>query len=289
MEPRPRVLTAWWLLGFAALAVLLLRHGNPLDYLSRLDRTAALNLGAFYLVALAFLIRFASLAWAAGRWSRGEPLEPLAIALAIAGTILIGLTGARLFVASRSSTSCCSTSCCGGRSRCAASRPTRSRPASLIVFGVGTIKRYQGYNATHPDAQVAFTDYATEAAPSELADAYANNYVDSVRLIAISDRLVPRSADWEGARPLLELAVKPLPRPIRPSIDRQPVLKQTFAPSEEYAYAMPLVATSFLAGGILVVVLASLPARGCSSARWTAAWRPRARRRARSRSSSSRS
>ena len=260
MEPRPRVLAAWWLLGFAALAVLLLRHGNPLDYLSRLDRTAALNLGAFYLVALAFLIRFASLAWAAGRWSRGEPLEPIAIALAIAGTILIGLTGARLFVVIALVDFLLLYVLLRRPIALRRVAPYALAAGILIVFGVGTIKRYQGYNATHPDARVTFTHYATKQAPPELADAYANNYVDSVRLIAISDRLVPRSADWEGARPLLELAVKPLPRPIRPSIARQPVLKQTFAPSEEYAYAMPLVATSFLAGGILVVVLASLGA-----------------------------
>ncbi|MDQ3721752.1 MAG: hypothetical protein M3376_01495, partial [Actinomycetota bacterium] len=99
MQPRPRVLLAWWFLGVAALAVLLLRHGDPLDYLTQLDRTASLNRGAFYLVALALLMRYAALAWAAGRWSRGEPLEPLAITLAIAGTLLIALTGARLFVA----------------------------------------------------------------------------------------------------------------------------------------------------------------------------------------------
>ena len=254
-QPRPRVLTAWWLLGFVALAALLLRHGNPLEYLSRLDRTAALNLGAFYLVALAFLMRFAPLAWAAGRWSRGEPLEPAAIVLAVAGTVLIALTGARLFVAIALADFLLLYVLLRRPLRLRRVAPYALATAVVIVFGVGTLKRFQGYNATHPDAQVGFVDYATQRAPSELADAYANNYVDSVRLVAISDRLVPRSADWEGARPLLELAVKPLPRPIRPGIDRQAVLQQTFAPSEEYAYAMPLVATSFLAGGILVVIL----------------------------------
>jgi len=258
MQPQPRVLVAWWLLGFAALAALLLRHTNPLDYLLHLDRSAALNLGAFYLVALALLMRFAALAWAAGRWSRGEALEPLAIALAVVGTGLIALTGSRLFVALALADFLLL--------YVLLRRPVALRRVApyvlaigvFIVFGVGTLKRYQGYNASHPDAKVTLAHYATEQAPSELASAYANNYVDGVRLVAIADRLVPRSADWEGGRALLEMAIKPLPRPIRPDIERQDVLREAFNPTEDYAFAMPLVAIAFLAGGILVVLLVSL-------------------------------
>ncbi len=258
MQPRPRVLMAWWALGLVALAALLLRHGNPLEYLTRLDRSAALNLGVFYLVALAFAMRFAALAWAAGRWSRGEPLEPMAIALAAAGTLFIGLTGGRLFVAVALADFLLLYVLLRRPLPLRRVAPYAMTAGILVVFVAGTVKRYQGYNATHPDAQVGFTQYATKQAPSELADAYANNYVDTVRLVAITDRLVPRSAGWEGGRALLEMAVKPLPRPIRPKIDRQPVLQQAFSPTEQYAFAMPLIATAFLAGGIIVVVLVSL-------------------------------
>ena len=258
MQPRARVLIGWWMLGIASLAALLLRHGNPLDYLLHLDRSAALNLGAFYLVALALVMRFAALAWAAGSWSRGEPMPRLAIALALGGTVLIGLTGGRLFIAVALADFLLL--------YVLLRRPIALRRAApfviaiglLIIFGLGTLKRYQGYNAAHPKARVSLPHYAIKQAPSEFASAYANNYVDSVRLLAIADRLVPRSADWEGDRALLEMAVKPLPRAIRPKIERQDVLRTAFNPTEDYAFAMPLIGTSFLAGGALVVLLVSI-------------------------------
>jgi len=257
VQPRTRVLTAWWMLGFAALAALLLRHGNPLEYLSHLDRSAALNLGAFYLVALALTMRFSVLAWAAARWSSGERLEPLAVALVIAGTILIGLTGGRLFVAIAIADFLLLYVLVRRPIPLKRLLPYAVAAGLLIVFGIGTLKRYQGYNATHPESQVGIVEYVTDRAPGELASAYANNYVDTIRLVAIADRLVPRQAAWEGERVLLEMAVKPLPRSIRPEIDRQPVLARELSPSDDYVYAVPLVATSFLAGGLLVVMLVS--------------------------------
>ena len=258
MQPRPRVLVAWWLVGLAGFAVLLLRHGDPLDYLRHLDQSAALNLGAFYLVALALMMRYAALVWAAGRWSRGERLEPGAIALAVAGTMLIALTGARLFVAVALADFLLLYVLLRRPIPLRRIAPYVAVIGILIVFGVGTLKRWQGYNTAHPAADVGFVEYATKQAPGELADAYANNYVDSVRLVALADRLVPRSADWEGGRAVLVMAVKPLPRAIRPQIERQRVLSATFNPNEQYALAMPLIATAFLAGGILVVLLVSL-------------------------------
>jgi hypothetical protein len=258
MQPQRGRLVAWWLLGLVALAALLLRHGNPLEYIAHLDRSAALNRGAFYLVAAALLIRYAALAWAAGRWSRGERLEPLAIALAVAGTALIALTGGRLFVAVALADFLLLYVLLRRPLRLRRIAPYVVAVGILVVFGVGTLKRYQGYNTAHPDARVGLAHYATRQAPSELADAYANNYVDGVRLVAMADSLVPRSADWEGGRALLETALKPLPRPVRPTLERQEVLHRAFEPTEQYAYAMPLIATAFLAGGILAVLFVSV-------------------------------
>jgi hypothetical protein len=198
------------------------------------------------------------LVWAAGRWSRGEPLEPLAIALAVAGTVLIGLTGSRLFVAVALIDFVLLYALLRRPLPLRRIAPYGLAIGLVIVFGLGTIKRFQSYNTSHPGSQIAFTHYATHNAPSELATAYANNYVDTVRLIAIADRLVPRSADWEGPRALLELAVKPLPRPVRPTIGRQQELRAAFEPNEDYAYAMPLFGTAFLAGGIVVLALVSI-------------------------------
>ena len=258
MQPRPRALVAWWLLGFVALAVVLLRHGSPLAYIGHLDRSAELNRGAFAIVATALLMRFAALAWAAGSWSREERLPARAIVLAVAGTVLIGLTGGRLFVVVALADFLLL--------YVLLRRPLPLRQVTpfvvaigvLVVFGVGTIKRHQGYNAAHPDARVGLAEYATRQAPTELSSAYANNYFDGVRLIAIADEMVPRRADWEGARALAETAVKPLPHAIRPEVGRQKVLRRAFNPTEDYAYAMPLIATSFLAGGMLVVLLVSI-------------------------------
>jgi hypothetical protein len=258
MRPQERILIAWWLFGFAALAAVLLRHGDPLDYLTHLDRSAALNLGAFYLVAMALVMRFAALAWAAGSWSCGQRLDRRAVALAVAGTVLIGLTGGRLFVAVALADFLLLYVLLRRPIRLRRVVPYVLAIGILIVFGIGTLKRHQGYNATHPAAEVGLLRYATHQAPSEFASAYANNYADGVRLVAIADHLVPRAADWEGGRALVEMALKPLPRSIRPALDRQDVLQQAFNPTEEYAYAMPLIATAFLAGGLLVVFSVSL-------------------------------
>ena len=258
VTPRTGVLKAWWLLGFAALAVLLLRHGNPLEYLSRLDETQATNRGAFFLVAIALLMRFSMLAWAAARWSQGRPLERTALALVVGGTALVALTGGRLFVAVALVDFLLLFVLLRRSLPLRRVAPWAIAAGLVIVFGLGTIKRYQGYESAHPGTTTGFVEYATKRAPPEFAAAYVNNYVDGVRLLAIADSLVPRSASYEGVRPLLEMAVRPLPNAIRPEIDRQPVLDAAFNPAEGSAYAMPLVVTSFLAGGVLVVLLASL-------------------------------
>ena len=257
-EPRTRGLTIWWLLGCGALATLLLRHGSPLEYLSHLDQSAALNLGAFHLVALAFTMRFSVLAWAAARWSRGEPMPWPVIALAAAGTALIALLGARLFLVVALADFLLLYALLRRPLRLRAVAPYVVIAGIVIVFGAGTVKRYQSYRTTHVQAPVGFVEYATTVAPGEFATAYANNYVDTVRLVATADELVPDRAAYEYARPLLELAVKPLPRPIRPTLERQRLLQETFTPNQDYAYAMPLIATALLAGGVLVVVLASV-------------------------------
>lgn len=258
VRPRLGVLKAWWLLGFSALAVLLLRHGDPFEYLSRLDETQTTTRGAFFLVALALLMRFSTLAWATARWSLGEALEPRAVGLIVASTALMALTGGRLFVAVALVDFLLLYVLLRRPLTLRRVAPYAIVAALLIVFGIGTIKRYQGYEAANPGTNVGFLEYATERAPRELVAAYANNYVDSVRLLAIADSVVPGSASYEGGRPLVELLVRPLPNAVRPDIDRQPVLRQAFEPGGAGAYAMPLPVTSFLAGGILVMVLASL-------------------------------
>jgi hypothetical protein len=257
MTPRLGVLKAWWLFGFAALAVLLLRHGDPLEYLGRLDESQVTNRGAFFLVALALLMRFSVLAWAAARWSRHEPLEPPALGLVVAGTALIGLTGARVFVAVALVDFLLLYVLLRRALPLRRVAPWALVAGLVIVFGIGTVKRYQGFEAAHPDARVGFVEYATKLAPPELAAAYANNYVDGVRLLAIADSLVPHKASYEGLRPLLELAVRPLPNAVRPELHRQRALRAAFEPSETSAYAMPLVVTAFLAGGLLVALLAA--------------------------------
>ena len=258
VQPRTTVLVAWWLLGFVAISVLLLRHGSPLDYLAHLDQTASLNEGAFYLVAAALTTRFAALAWAAALWSQGRPLPRRVIGLAVAGTVFFALIGARLFVAAAIVDFLLLYALLRRPLRLRQVAPYVVAGAVLIIFGGGTIKRYQAYTVTNPQSGVGFMEYATHTAPGEFATAYANNYVDGVRLIAIADELVPAAAGYEYARPLLELAVKPLPRSIRPTIGRQRALREAFSPDPKYAFAMPLFGTAFLSGGIVAVFLLSL-------------------------------
>ncbi|MCW3067367.1 MAG: hypothetical protein JWN32_4539 [Solirubrobacterales bacterium] len=253
---RPARAVAWFVVGLAGLAVLLAHAGGPAAYLSHLGETAGLNSGLFYVVWIALALRFAPFALVFVRWLRGVPVGPAVTALVLAGLALVMLTGARSFVAVGAVQLVLASALLRGRPSLARLAPIALVAGVALVFGLGTIKRHQSYNAQHPGAQLSLWTYATDVAPSSLVDAYVNNYVDTVRLVAVARSIVPKLAPYEGPRPLVELALKPVPSSIRPNVHRNREIAKVFDPHGGFAYAEPLQATAYLAGGPFVVALA---------------------------------
>jgi hypothetical protein len=254
-QEKPGRAAACFAAGLLGLAVLFAHAGGPFAYLSRLDATAGLNSGLFYVVAIALALRFSPFAVVFLRWARGARVGPRGWAFVAAGLGLLMLTGARSFVAVGAVQLIFASLLLRGRPSLVRTLPVAVITTLVLVFGVGTIKRHQTYNVQHPRDRMSLIAYAEDVAPYTAVDAYANNYVDTVRLVAVARAVVPHLAPYEGARPIVELALKPIPSTIRPAITRNSAISRVFDPHGGYAYATPLQVTAYLAGGPIAVAL----------------------------------
>ena len=254
-DVRPWRAAGWFGVGLLGLGVLMLNAGGPREYLSKLGETAGLNAGLFYVIWLVLALRFAPTAVAFVRWSRGTGAGRAALAGFAVAIVLLSLTGARAFVAIGAAQLLLSYALVKRRPSLRRVAPVAILAGLLLVFGLGTVKRHQTYNTQNPQAQLSLLEYAVDVAPSDAVDAYVNNYVDTVRLVALADAVVPDSAGYEGFRPLVQLLLKPIPSQLRPDVERDPVISQTFDPEGPFAYAEPLQVSIFLAGGPIAVGL----------------------------------
>jgi hypothetical protein len=252
----PRRAAGWFVVGLIALGVLMAHAGGPRAYLSRLDQTAGLNAGLFYVVAVALALRFGPSAIATLRWAGGAPLGRAGIATVAAGLGLLLLTGARAFMAVGLAQLLLTFALVRRRPSLRRLAPVALVAGLVLVFGVGAVKRHQSYNAQHPGAPLSLAAYLWHVAPGTTVDAYVNNYVDTVRLVAMAHRVVPAQAPFEGARPLEMLLLKPIPSGLRPAVARDPQIRRGFVPAGGFTYAEPLQVTAYLAGGPAAVVVA---------------------------------
>lgn len=249
---RPRAVLGY-AIGLLALAVIVANAGGPLEYLRSLNRTAGINAGLFYVIAALLLLRWVPVAIIAQRWGQGERPGRLVMTAFVLGTILLGATGARLFIV----IAVLELAMLWSLLR----RPIPTRVVLVgglviglvIVFGLGTIKRYQSAKSLGTIGDQSFATYATTTAPKELGVAYVNNYVDTVRLVGLSRAVVPDLAPYETVRPLKELFLKPLPSAIRPDIGRSKTITFAFSTGPDTAYSVPIQATALLAGGPIVL------------------------------------
>lgn len=246
----------WFVVGVVGLAILIAHAGGLRAYLHGLGSTAGLNAGLFYVVSLVLALRIGPTAAITVRWAARTPVGRALWMLLLAGMGLIAITGARAFVAVGAVQLLLLFAVLRRPPLLRRTAPIAVLGAVLLVFGVGTIKRYETYTTQHPTTQRSFGDYAVHIAPGEALDAYVNNYVDSVRLIAVARSIVPGRAPYEGVRPLEELALKPIPSGLRPELHRNRQIAGVFDPQGAFAYAEPLQVTAFLAGGPLAVLLA---------------------------------
>jgi hypothetical protein len=71
-----------------------------------------------------------------------------------------------------------------------------------------------------------------------------------VRLIALARAIVPKRAEYQHGRVVLQLLVQPIPRVLRPPVDSDPVIEQTFNPGGGNSYALPLQLVSYIQFGL---------------------------------------
>lgn len=253
---RPRILALWCLLGLLALAVFFHSSGGVVHYLKNLSNEGGLSRGKAYFEILALALLFAAQVVVCVRWSSGERLDAPQVAAAILGLALVALLGARLFIAIALVELALFYALVRRRPPLRYLVPTLLITAVLVIFGLGAIKRYSNYQDAHPGVHTTFGHYLRTAAVHELTTAYANNYADGVRLIALGRVTVPAYAEPEFGKEFLRLLLQPIPYQWRPNVSTARAITAAFYPSPSYAYSQPLQLVSYLQFSIPGLVLA---------------------------------
>jgi hypothetical protein len=253
---RPRILALWCLLGLLALAVFFHSSGGVVHYLKNLSNEGGLSRGKTYFEILALALLFAVQVGVCARWSVGKRLNALQMGATILGLALVALLGARLFIAIALVELALFYALVRRRPRLRRLVPTLLITAILVIFGLGAIKRYSNYRSAHPGVHTTFGHYLRTAAVHELTTAYANNYADGVRLIALGRVTVPAYAQPEFGKEFLRLLLQPIPYPWRPNVSTALAIKAAFYPSTSTAYAQPLQLVSYLQFSLPGVVFA---------------------------------
>lgn len=271
LEPERRLITVdqtgvdrrwiigWTVLGLLSLMAFFAGAGGPIYYLQHLNQSASLTAGLFYFVWGTLVLNFLVLTLTVRSWASGRPMSRRLIAAWLGVLIVLGATGNRAFIAIALVEAVVAFSL--------VCRPLRTGRIALwtvvgafvLVFGLGTVKRYESYSSV-PVHHQSFGSYAINTAPRQAIQAYVSNYVDTQQLISLARAVVPRYAHFERGVVLLALLVKPIPRVLRPVIHRQAVIKQVFYPPFGDRYAIPLQAIAYLQFGIPGVIFAFLVA-----------------------------
>ncbi len=253
---RRGALAIWCLAGLLALAIFFHSSGGVVYYLKNLDREGSLSRGKTYFEILALALLFAAQAVVCARWASGRGLSTrhrVALALAIG---LVALLGARTLIAIALVELGLFYALVRQRPALRHLAPGLLVTIVVVIFGFGAVKRYSNYQSLHPGVHTTFGHYLRTAAVHELATAYANNYADGVRLIALGRVTVPAYAEPEYGKELLRLLLQPIPYSWRPNVSTAPAIKAAFYPSPSYSYAQPLQLVSYLQFSLPGVVLA---------------------------------
>jgi O-antigen polysaccharide polymerase Wzy len=239
----------------ACLIVLFAVNEGPVNYLWNLDQSAQQTAGLTYLFWGILGAKFATFTYVAVKWARDEPLERLSIALLVGAFVLVALQGSRGPVVIGLVELALIRVLVWRKIRIRALAAAIAAVLIVVVFGFGSIKRYQGYDAAHPREHIGYTDYVVNVAPGDSVSAYVTNYADQLRLIAITLDVVPEQASYERGRIFERLVLQPIPRPFRPDVPRDPDLAEKLYPTPSLAYAIPLQADAYIQFGTVGVVL----------------------------------
>lgn len=248
-----RRLAMWFVLGVLSLAVLFVANGGPVNYLSNLDETERMNSGLTYVIWGILAMKFVALIVIAERWAAGRRPGVL-LAIAAAGICLVLFAVGRAFI----TIALCQLllvfvllrrSLPAWQVACAA-----ALAGLVLVFGLGAVKRYHGYQDSTGRENVSFVDYAADVAIPESVRVYATNYADGVRLVGLARDIVPGEAGHEFGRAFLRLAVHPVPSPLRPEVGHDPALDRLYEPQSGFSYAIPMHAMAYVQFGWAGVV-----------------------------------
>jgi hypothetical protein len=258
-RPSRRAVVNWAIIGVSGLAIVLAEAGGPTHYLRNFNHGGSLTQGRVYFIVLAQALLFTAQVVLFLRWSRHQRVDRSVVAGLIAATVLVGILGSRLLLVLAFVQIALFYGLIRPRRPLGVLAPAVVVAAVLITLVVGAARRYSNYHAQHPGNKIGLVQYLWSVAPGEIPVAFANNYADGVRLIALSRATVPRYAGYEYGKELLRLLLQPLPHGIRPTVNLAPGLKEALYPGNgDSVYAQPLQVVSYLQFGIPGVAVAFL-------------------------------
>jgi hypothetical protein len=252
VELRRWRLVAWYVVALGAFAYLYSRAGGPLNYITSFDQSVQLTSGVVYFVGLGLCAKNVVLVLAARRWAERKPLGWRLWAFAALTAGLVVTLGARALLAAMLVELLLLYALMVRRPSARVVVPVVAVLGALVIFGFGTVKRYQSYSRAYP--QVSFVDYVRDHAAPDAAAVYVNNYADGLRLAAEARGLVPSQAPYEHGKVLVRLVAQVLPSGVRPELKMAPATDLAFNPVGSTP-AIPLPVTAYLQAGLVGVAL----------------------------------
>lgn len=237
---------AWVAVGCLGFAVIFAVTGGPVHFIENLSNEGSLTRGRTYFVAAALAVVWIAQVTACLRWSRGAALSARLIAGLVVALGLAATLGARELLAVPLAVLVLYYALVRRRLSVRAGLPVLLAGALVLVVGVGMVKRYGNYVATHPGTHIGRLEYLFTKGPGDFASSYAGNTADGVRLVALGEQTVPRHAPPEYGKEALRLLLQPIPSGIRPKISTAPAIEAAIYPSPVDSYAQPLQLVSYL-------------------------------------------
>jgi hypothetical protein len=245
----------WLVTGTVGVAAFMFLAGGPSTYLTHLDQAGVRSSGFIYVVWLGLSLKYAGLTKLAHYWASGQGRGRNVLLLCLGIVVLLGLFGQRAFFALVFVQAVLLYALIKRPLSMTLIAPSAVFVLAVITFGIGTVKRYQGYNDTAAHQKLGFIKYVETKAPHEFVRAYVDNYADGVRLVAWANALVPGRARYEKGRGFIRLALQPIPSAVRPEVHVAKPLRPLLESSGGYGYALPIPLVGYVEFGLVGVVL----------------------------------
>jgi hypothetical protein len=245
----------WVATGVVGLIAFMSLTGGVMTYVTHLDQAGTRSTGLIYVVWLALFLKYVGLTRVAHYWATGDGRGRNIILFSFALVALLALFGQRAFLALMFVQAVLLYALIKRPLSIRVIAPIAIFAVVALTFGIGTIKRYQGYRDATPGRKLGFLEYVDKRASHDFVRAYTDNYADGVRLIARGHVLVPREADYEKGRAFMRLALQPIPSFVRPTVHVATPLGPLLESSGGYGYALPIPLVGYVEFGLIGVAL----------------------------------